>query len=121
MAGPASIKTRMRGPLRCGQRFWMAYTRAPTRKSAMTVSPTRTSVRPRGSRSGSRATATQPPSSGDIAPEAHHRLPVGVAERPVLAERVDAVAGALEVGLQAGEVTPAVRVLVLHHPREPAL
>src|SRR5215813_12267643 len=121
MAGPGSTKPRMRGPLRCGQRFSMAYTSASTRKSAMSVPPTRTRVRPRGSRSASRATATQLPFSGDIAPEAHHRLPVGGAESDVLAERVDAVAGALEVGLHARKVAPPVRVLVLQDPREPAL
>src|SRR5580765_2734828 len=120
MAGPSSTKPRISGPLRCGQRLLTAYTRSPIRKSAISTAPTVTSFRPRASKSPRRATTVQP-SSGDIAPEPDHGLRIGIAVRAILAERVDAVARALEVRLHAREVAPAVLVLVADDPREAAL
>src|SRR5579884_762030 len=100
----------------------MAKRRPSAVTSATSVVPTLTTARPRASSSSSRATGTQPASaSGHIAPEAYHRPGVGADERPVLAERVDPVARPLEVRLHAGEVAPAVRVLVAENPGKPAL
>src|SRR5437867_6563592 len=121
IAGPSSRKPRIRGPLRCGHRLSIAKTRSPTRKRAISVPFTRTSARPRGSRSASRATDTQLPASGDIAPEPHHRLRVRRAEGAVLTQHVDPVAGPLEVRLHAGKIAPPVRVLAADDPAEPAL
>src|SRR5690242_1341637 len=121
MPGPSSRKPRISGPFRCGQRLWIAYTRSSTRNSAISTPPACTTVRPRSPRSASRATATQLPASGGIAPQTHDGLPVGGMERAVLGQRVDAVAGALEVRRLAGEVAPAGRVLRLDDPGEAAL
>src|ERR1051325_4365881 len=121
MAGPGSTTPRIRGPARCGQRLWIAYTHPSTAKSAISVVPTRTSVRPPAAKSPGRATATQPFVSGDIAPQADDGLGVRVAERAVLAERVDAVTRALEVRLHPREVAPPLLVLVADDPGEPAL
>src|SRR5215831_10314455 len=95
--------------------------RSPTRKSAISVPFTRTRARSRASRSRRLATGTHSPGSGDIPPETYRGPRIPRAKGPVLAQRVDPVAGPLEVGLEAGEVSPARRVLVGQNPTEPAL
>src|SRR5262249_54292146 len=95
--------------------------RSPTRKSAISVPFTWTSARSRASRSRSLATGTHSPGSGDIPPEAYRRPRIRRAKGAVLAQRVDPVAGPLEVGLEAGEVSPARGVLVGQDPGEPPL
>src|SRR5215470_8065609 len=95
--------------------------RSLTRKSAISVPFTRTRARSRASRLRSLATGTHSPGSGGIPPETYRGPRIRRAKGAVLAQRVDPVAGALEVGLEAGEVSPARRVLVGQNPDEPAL
>src|SRR2546425_4997230 len=95
--------------------------RSPTRKSAISVPFTWTSARSRAPRSTSLATGTQSPDSGDIPPESYRSLRIRRAKGAVLAQRIDPVAGPLEVGLQAGKVSPATGVLVGEDPGESVL
>src|SRR5215470_17027531 len=95
--------------------------RSPTRKSASSVPFTWTSARSRAFRSRSLATGTHSLESGDIPPEAYRGLGISGAKGPVLAKRVDPVASPLEVGLEAGKVSPALGVLAGQDPGEPAL
>src|SRR5437867_744107 len=95
--------------------------RSPTRKSAISVPFTWTSARSRAPRSTSLATGTQSPDSGDIPPESYRGLRIRRAKGAVLAQRIDPVAGSLEVGLQAGKISPALGILVREHPVEAVL
>src|SRR5947209_19143674 len=90
--------------------------RSPTRKSAISVPFTWTSARSRTPRSTSLATGTQSADSGDIPPESYRGLRIRRAKGAVLAQRIDPVAGSLEVGLQAGKVPPAPGVLFGEDP-----
>src|SRR5437899_2454316 len=98
-----------------------AFSETPRPEFCMTTTGMRPASRARSAKSPSRATATQPAVSGDIAPQANDGLGVRGAERAVLAERVDAVARPLEVRLHPRKVAPAVLVLVADDPGEPAL